>query len=70
MFLLVIKYYYWLLGYAMKKLTAKYVRDNFGEFMDSSIQNEVVITKNGRPSVVAMSIDKYITLTGDENMAA
>lgn len=52
----------------MKKLTAKYVRDNFGEFMDSSIQNGVVITKNGRPSVITMSIDKYITLTGDENI--
>jgi len=52
----------------MKKLTAKYVRDNFGEFMDSSIQNEVVITKNGRPSVIAMSIDKYMTITGDKSI--
>lgn len=54
----------------MKKLTAKYVRDNFGEFMDSSIQNEVVITKNGRPSVIAMSIDKYMALTGDKDIKA
>jgi len=43
----------------MQKFTANDAKQNFGQVMDSALQEPVSITKHGRPSVVITSDSEY-----------
>lgn len=43
----------------MKTFASSEVKNKIGHFMDAAIRNPVLITKNGRPSVVALSVEDY-----------
>lgn len=43
----------------MEVITSSNVKNSIGPFMDSARRNPVLITKNGRPSVVALPAEEY-----------
>ncbi|PHS25128.1 MAG: prevent-host-death protein [Methylophaga sp.] len=43
----------------MEIITSSNVKNSIGPFMDSARKNAVLITKNGRPSVVALPAEEY-----------
>ena len=43
----------------MKTFASSEVKNKIGQFMDSAIRQPVLITKNGRPAIVALSVEDY-----------
>lgn len=43
----------------MEIITSTSVKNSIGPFMDSARRDAVLITKNGRPSVVALPAEQY-----------
>ena len=41
------------------RATAKEVQKNFGRFQDEALKQPVLVTNNGRPKTVLISIDDY-----------
>lgn len=52
----------------MKTITAKEAKNRFGQAVDSAlIEGVVMITKNGRDSVVLVSAERYREMTADSD---
>lgn len=43
----------------MKTITALEAKNRFGQLMDAAQRQPVTVTKQGRPSVVVMSVEDY-----------
>ena len=43
----------------MKTFASSEVKNKIGHFMDTAIRQPVLITKNGRPAIVALSVEDY-----------
>ena len=44
---------------AMKTMTARDAKNNFGEMMEGSSRELVIITKHDKPARIIMSVDEY-----------
>lgn len=53
----------------MKKVSAGEFRKNSGKYTDMALADPITITRHDRPSLVLLSFDTYLELTGKNRRA-